>query len=91
MNKNEATVARDNSMPVVDIYTGCVGIIESIKPDGKAMVLYLGERLAKVTQLGDLRAVQLVGTDADGKDYAPYQPLAGAGTVHGGQKGAEGK
>ena len=79
MNIEEAEVARDNKTPVVDTYTGEVGIVENVKPDGGIMVLYLGSRLARLTQLADLEETEL-GYASTG------EPLRAAGKVHGGQK-----
>ncbi len=91
MNHDEAKVAADNKAPVVDTYTGEVGVIDSIKKQGGevagAHVLYLGSRLARLTQLGDLALVDSLAADAAGVVYVLHE----AGKVHGEQKGAEGK
>lgn len=86
MNHDEAIVARDNKVPVVDLYTGEIGVIENLKPDGVTMVLYLGNRLARITQLGDLDTVR------EGREVsALHHYLKPAGKVHSQPKGAEGK
>jgi hypothetical protein len=87
VNKDEAEVARDNKVPVVDTYTGELGMIENLKGDGGVMVLFLGDRLAKLRQIGDMEEVAMSGFTPDGRSFT----LQAAGKVHGGQKGAEGK
>lgn len=86
MTVEEAEVARDNKQPVVDTYTGEIGSVENVKPDGGAMVLYLGSRLARLTQVDDLMLV-IEGMEPS----ALRHYLKPAGKVHGGQKGAESK
>lgn len=89
MNRDEALVARDNKTAVVDTYTGELGVIENLKQNGDGvMVLYLGNRLARLVQLNDLAAVSVRAYNAT-TEWAV--PLGGAGKVHGGPKGAEGK
>lgn len=86
MDKEQAQVALDNKTPVVDMYTGEIGMVENLKQDGGAMVLYLGARLARLTQIGDLDTVR------EGREVsALHHYLQPAGKVHGGPKGADGK
>lgn len=87
MNKDDAAVAMSNHLPVVDTWSGEIGVIETLKPEAAgAMVLYLGNRLARLTKLDDLDVVR------EGREVSALTHyLKPAGKVHGGQEGAVGK
>lgn len=73
--------AMGNKGPVVHTGTGELGLIEKIWPgSSRAFVLYFGSRLAKVTNLGELVAVDNLAADSGGVVYILHE----AGKVHGG-------
>lgn len=81
MNHADAVFAMSNNQPVVYMPSGEIGIVQSVKEGlSSAFVLYLGQRLGKLTRLDDLDLVR------EGREVSALSHyLRPAGKVHGGK------